>query len=119
MLCYNGHICDMSTNVAEVMATFVDGYICGQCIGHICGRLHMWTMYRPHLWILLKSTFVAAPSGHKRENVSKTDDNCSDKPCYEILIIPTGSEIFFLETLKVSVVKFVKKISSDRINFNV
>ena len=35
----------MSTNVAEVMATFVDGYICGHFIGHICGfRLN------PRLW---------------------------------------------------------------------
>ena len=100
----NGYICDMSTNVAKV----VDGYI-----------IHMWTIYRPHSWHLIKSTFVVAPSGHKRGSVYETDDNCSDKPYYEIVIIPARSKIIFLETLKVSVVILLQKIFSDSINFNV
>ena len=32
-----GHICDMSTNVANIVATIVAGYICGLFVGHVCG----------------------------------------------------------------------------------
>ena len=49
----NGYICDMSTNVANIVATFVAGYKCGQSIVHIRG-----IFLKPRLWPLPVATNV-------------------------------------------------------------